>query len=442
MPTNNSVLNARNWSLLLNAIEEQRVVPVIGNALINVIDETGQEYNIIDYLLKKLKNRFSIDIDLTDFSDVEPYIDAYNRKAAYGNIGDTTDIYYEIYDLLSEVKTSIPPILKQVIDACRFPMILTTSFANDLWKVFNTSRDHELVYMKQMSSDIRDMYIPSAETRFIYHLFGRANMSRKSFVATDEDLLDYMHYWHNGDTRPKNISNYLSDKFLLVLGCSYPDWLFRFFWHSMRNFSIQPKTIEIQGVVSMDHLADDKQLGQFLSRIQASVYDKATDFLYELSERCQSLPVTSTSPQTARPLHPEIFISYASEDLERAKQVYDDFCKVTGNPDCVWFDKPRLEGGDKYEDTIIQAIQECKRFVPIISENTLLPGRRFFKMEWKKAIEENDFRGEEPFIIPIIVDRTDHADNRIPMYFKQLHTLSITDESYATQLKRIVRSYR
>ena len=61
----NETINARNWDLLFDAIEKERVVPIIGNEFYYVEDKDSQTTMSIDkYLLNKLAERFSIIIYL------------------------------------------------------------------------------------------------------------------------------------------------------------------------------------------------------------------------------------------------------------------------------------------------------------------------------------------------------------------------------------------
>lgn len=443
-----TTLNSRNWALLLNAVEEGRVVPILGDALFTINDQ-GRTYSIDDYLIQKLSQRFCTGGEqLQQLSDIIPYIDAYNRQTALSNIGETTDIYYEIYELLSDARVELCPAARQMLDACHFPLVLTTSYVRNIHTQMGIAASNVGVYNKSMAADVNLSSISPSQS-FLYYLFGRLSMSKRSFVATDEDLLDYMHYWHNTETRPVRLTSYLADKFFLVLGCTYPDWLFRFFWHSVKNFAIRPTTMEVQGIVSLEANADDRQLTQFLSRVQTSVCDKAEDFMSELTLRLQqhrsAQPAAASSSQSPTAADatriPEILISYASEDYEAARAIYDEFCRVAG-ADVVWFDKPQLEGGDDYETLIMRRIEECKRFVPIVSAHTLIPGRRFFKKEWSKARDEVGFHGGEAFIVPIIIDDTAHDDERIPSEFRQVHMIDYHSPDFEMSLRRLVRSYR
>ena len=137
----------------------------------------------------------------------------------------------------------------------------------------------------------------------------------------------------------------------------------------------------------------------------------------------------------------DIFISYASEDYDLAGKVAQKFKDYGAT---VWFDKAALNLGEKYEKTIAQNIQECKRFVPILSFTTLKEGRRFFKKEWKLAIEEAEYRLNEPYISPIVVDDMDpFSEHAIPTEFtKYAHIINIHDESFDVQIKKIIRSFR
>ena len=62
-----------------------------------------------------------------------------------------------------------------------------------------------------------------------------------------------------------------------------------------------------------------------------------------------------------------VFLSYASEDLDRVWQVYDGLIKRGLD---VWFDKIDLNGG-KWKKQIRKAIARSRHFVICISEAAL-----------------------------------------------------------------------
>ena len=169
------------------------------------------------------------------------------------------------------------------------------------------------------------------------------------------------------------MGEYLSDKFLLVLGCNYPNWLFRFFWHSIKNFTIVPSTSEMQGVVTVPS-DNDEDLITFLSRVQTSVYSNAEDFINEFISRyslrsCkmeESVELsTNVIEYTDAPC--DIFISYAEEDVQIAMEIAELLRNLGAT---VWFDKSKLTLGDNYEKIIKEMIANCQRFIPILSRRT------------------------------------------------------------------------
>lgn len=437
-------INDRNWELLMSAVEEKRVVPIIGENLIQVVTEEGR-MNIREYLLAKLAPKLGVS-EFQNFSQVEDVIRDNNARTR--NAGDVTDIYYEIYEVLKYAEISVPDFVVKMFSNCDFPLILTTSYANGLDKALQLPSSKICVYNKNMSSDVSKADILS-NTSVLYYLFGKLGITKRSFKVTEDDLLDYLHCWHNNDTRPLNLSEFLSDKFLLVLGCNYPNWLFRFFWHSIRNFTIVPSTPEMQGVVTVA-ANKDEDLMTFLSRVQTSVYRNAEDFITEFITRYSSRHSTDrtssgyaipTIDQGAATSSFDIFISYAEEDFDKAHQVAEHFNRLGAS---VWFDKDRLTIGENYETTIKDMITNCKRFVPILSKTTLIQGRRFFKREWSWAKEESEYRLSEPYISPIVIDDINpFIENAIPSKFtKESHIIRYDDPEFENQVKKLIRSFR
>ena len=135
----------------------------------------------------------------------------------------------------------------------------------------------------------------------------------------------------------------------------------------------------------------------------------------------------------------DVFISYASEDYETASLIADLF-KAKGAS--IWFDNNDLQAGDNYEGLIKTNIQRAKRFVPIISRNTLRNERRFFRKEWSIAIDENDYRLNMDYILPVRIDDCDLTSDLIPELFRDRHFMNYNSPSFEDDVKSIVRTIR
>ncbi len=423
-------INERNWELLLDAINEGKVVPIIGENLISVSTEEGKQ-PIREYVLKKLSEQFYEGNEVLDFSTIEIII-----KNKYGG-----DIYYEIYKLLKKVSISLPDSFVSLFRICHFPLVLTTSYVQGLDQILDIPSTNVKVYNKSSSVDISPDIL--SKSLSLYHLFGKISTVAKSFLVTDDDLLEYLHCWHDTSKRPSKLAEYLSDKFFLILGCNYPNWLFRFFWHSIKNFEISPRS-GMQGVVALEQdNTQDKELIGFLSRIRTVAGENAEEFIKEIIEKRQEQRQLDASI-----LDEEIFISYASEDFAIAEQIYMQLEEL-GGKGTAWFDKKKLRVGEDFDEIIKKRIKQCKRFMPLISKHVLTAEDRYVKKEWDFAckVYEIDRNSAGEYISPIIIDDTnpynDNKENQlIPNEFKQKHAININSSDFEKELKELIRKCR
>lgn len=429
-------ISERNWQLLVSAIEEGRVVPIIGNDMIYVVDG-GKQEKVIDYILEALKAKFEIEDELcNNLTALETAIADYCKET-----GDDTDIYFEINHILKGKEITVPENLKALFSLARFPLTLTTSFVHGLDEALGTDNDKTVVYKHESANDVT----PVAGSMALVHMFGISGVRKRSFMAVEDDLLDYMHSWQNPDTRPVGICSTLANRVLLILGCDYPDWLFRFFWHTIRNFTVRPRTEGMQGVFSANDETENRNdnLRKFLFRIKTSFQKDTDGFLQELNKRIGEsggIKIDNRLEQTDIHQNPDIFISYAKpENREQAMAIADIFRRYGAK---VWVDT-KLEPGDDQNSMFDNMIRKCKRFVPIISEANFKEGRRTFKHEWSIAKDAQSHLLEyEKYIVPIVVDETSRDDSRIPREFSMKNSLRFPNPDFDDQVKSIIRSFR
>lgn len=418
-------LSERGWERLLIEIKDGNVIPVIGSELFS-IEVEDEKIQLDEYILRKMSDAIEV-----EYSDILDYTQLASKKYAVNWDEIDSDPYYHTVQILKEmsnlqVKSS--EALRKLLSIDKFKLVLTTSF--DDW-AYGTMEEkwgkgnvRSLYYKKRsLEQDIDNLSIPT-----IYHMFGKADVVPHSFVLTEDDLLEFLHYWLNDNYRPKRLANTLREKYLLVIGCNYPNWLFRFFIHSMKYSSSSYAKNEF-GMVADSKL--DNELIAFLSRIDAQMHDNAVSFIDELVERWQKY-----SDQGAKK---EIFISYASEDYDVTKEIVNTFEKMGVN---VWFDKKELEPADEYAVKIEKEIRESQAFIPILSKNTLISGRRFFKREWKWGEEEIGWRGLEKFVYPIVIDDVDLSSSMLPNIFRDAQIIDYNNINYENNIKKIVRDIR
>ena len=403
-------LKEREWNKLLNKIETEEVILVLGDEL-SMLNIAGKHTRLKDYLLNQLVDALNDEEsdsskllkkeDIQSFSDISYEL----MKGRWQKI--PSDPYVET----NEVLTHIPPklyeteALKKLLSIDKFKIILTTGYDDIAYSVLKDLYGENTLLRLGYVQKTNGQDIPlRTDKRVLYHLFGKVSSERHSFVLSEDDLLEFIHFWMDPNYRPKELSKKLSNKYLLVVGCNYPNWLFRFFFHSLKYTSEQKSESKDNGLLTDSNL--DPELVSFLRRMETSVHDDAINFIDELYDRWQKkVSYSPATDSTNNPQEPEAFISYASEDYQIVLEIVEIFKELGYNN--IWFDKKNLECGDKYERIIKYKIEKAKVFIPVLSPNTEhSDGGRFFRKEWKwaKDAEDSHFGTEDNFIRPILIN--------------------------------------
>lgn len=133
-----------------------------------------------------------------------------------------------------------------------------------------------------------------------------------------------------------------------------------------------------------------------------------------------------------RPRDYSVFLSYASEDRAAAAVLA---AALRADGVAVWFDQDELQGGDAWDATIRQRINDCTYFVPLISHTTQARAEGYFRREWKFAIERSEGMAEDrAFLIPVNLDAIPEASARVPGRFRELHWITLARGTPGTEL--------
>ena len=119
----------------------------------------------------------------------------------------------------------------------------------------------------------------------------------------------------------------------------------------------------------------------------------------------------------SEPLH-AVFLSYASQDAEAAQKICEAL-RAAGIE--VWFDQSELRGGEAWDRQIRRQIHDCALFIPVISANAHARVEGYFRLEWKLAVDRSHLMApDQTFLLPVVIDDTTQADERIPDRFREL----------------------
>jgi TolB-like protein/Flp pilus assembly protein TadD len=113
-----------------------------------------------------------------------------------------------------------------------------------------------------------------------------------------------------------------------------------------------------------------------------------------------------------------VFLSYASEDAAAAERIATAL-RAAGIE--IWFDQSELRGGEAWDRQIRRQIHECALFIPVISANAHARVEGYFRLEWKLAVDRSHLMApDQTFLLPVVIDDTTQADERIPDRFREL----------------------
>jgi hypothetical protein len=443
------------WEQLLQFIEDGQVVPVVGQDLLTLRLE-GRQLLLYSYLAERLAAKLKVS------GDDLPTRGALNAVACryLAADGDLEYVYSALKTILAGVgELPIPEPLLQLAGITPFRLFVSTTFdpllvrAIDQVRFGGREKTETYAYSPESAGDLQ-CTAQQLERPAVFHLFGKLS-GFPSYAVTEEDVLEFMHSLQSETRRPHKLFDELTKRHLLFIGCSFGDWLARFF------IRIAKRSRMYQAGGKTDYVADSRVredsglvlfLQDFKTRTKVFKEGGASEFVAELAARWNARqPPRSAAAGTANELagpaevkSGAIFLSYASEDLPAAQALRDELERAGVD---VWFDKKALEAGDDFEAKIRSRIESCSLFVPIISRHTLTPLKRFFRLEWDHAEKVAVWvPSSARFILPVAVDDTSPDAEALPGSFRHLHWAHLpggqTTPEFVATVRQLFREYQ
>ncbi len=226
----------------------------------------------------------------------------------------------------------------------------------------------------------------------------------------------------------------LTNKTLLFLGCTHPEWLVRFFLRVLSNKRMQAWESGPGKIIVVNDVSEDrqKQIG-FFQNYKAITYAGNTDeFVNEmvgnfLEEKPEAVPKK------------QIFISYNQGDVpavEKLKTALESLPFVS-----CWYDKERLNSGDLYKNNIIDNIEKADIFLPVISANSLNEDK-YVTYEWAQADTlgiAKKLSGKKFLLMPVRIDGADLNHALVKKYYGNYTIETLPDGEATTKFLNNVK---
>ncbi len=454
-----------NWKAFIYSINNNGVVPVIGNDLSMVrLKKTDP---IATALATALKDSVISDNDFVKIN-LYHYL-AFSLWELLGT-GNHPDSLYRLNkvvldlqkqnvqenDINNAIKNEVSKLTDEQIylDPFRklakipgFDTILTVNLDNFLERAFeveNLQVNGSINYSIPIPALDQDKKIDKAKAR-IFNLMG--NIKGYNYALTEEQSLEYLYMLQNGmDTMAKDLFEAIKDKAILLIGCSFPDWFMRFFIRiiAKERFKNGIKT----KYVACDRTLMDIELSHFLKnnstkiiRIGSSaILEKGEDKVYQnsiefIDEMYEEWIKNSAMTRNQTRFKEKVFLSYSWDDKTIVEKIKSEF---EHNGVSVFFDDDELKTGDRYNQVIKKYIKNCDYFVPIISNNAIGDKNRFvYDKEWKSAIVLDGYK-DESYLRPYIIDDTAPTDDRIPEEIRNINIKKIILDDLAPMVREFI----
>lgn len=445
------------WEDFLPFVEDKRVIPILGPELL-LVDIDGVRKPLYRLVAERLAERLKVNMrDFAEFglNDVVcRFLQARGRRE---------DVYPRIRTVMKEIEVDPPEVFRKLAEIHHFDLFISLSFDSLLVDAINRerfagkTRTEHLAYAPNKVVDLPSDR-EALKNPVVYSLLGKLSVG-PDYVITEEDLLEFLYALQSEARRPHLLFDELQSNHLLFLGCSFPDWLSRFFIRIAKSRQLSQQRGESEFLIG-PKFETESQLVLFLESFSYGTRILSMDplqFIDELHSRWQTRNPQTPGP-TANLLNTEtkeadlpddipsggIFLSYAKEDVAAVSRIHSALEDLGLD---VWFDKNRLEAGDLYDQKIRRNIKACSLFIPVISATTQRRVEGYFRREWKLAEERSwAIADSVPFILPVVIDDTPPYESVVPEAFQKAQWSTFpageTTPEFEMRLVKLVREYR
>lgn len=435
------------WQQFLNEIDNENVIPVIGPDLLvapkpfkEIVgdDEFVRSENFHQQLISYIADKTGVTSHPRTFSQLV-YDENYKNMVR----NNSNQIYFLIYQMLSNIKQideideKPSQLLIDLLGTKKFPFVITTSFTpiveNVMEEIYGKVNVLKFNSNPQESSQekggdikgIQDLKQPT-----VYYMFGKFCNMADRFVVTDSDMMKFCSKWIKGEGVPKNLTDALKKKYLLILGNNYSDWLFRFVWYGLRS-----TTNEMKSDIVVNDRAEDS-FKKFLERLETFFQEDPSKVIKSIKEDMEARSMAGilrTSYDT------DVFISYSRTDKAVAEKLKNKFEEVNLK---VWFDDGSIKKAEDWESAIENGIRNSRLFLPILTKNieqeSIIPHE--YRTEWNIAATLSSKMGGRIFIVPFVEKGFDFYNQltRLPKEFSKKNATWFANETELDEITEVI----
>lgn len=428
-----------DWDKLIRGIRQGQVIPIVGERL-SLADSAGLTRPYVSLLAEQLAADGLLEIDtLPDDPSLAVLTQAFIEQG-----GDLAELYDSLLSASLRIAAAPATPLAQLAEISDFRLFVTLSVDTLLEQALQAAHPADNVtqraYRPREAQDIGPTWPPPQPE--VYHLFGRIS-AMPDYVASQEDLLEFMHALQSDLSRPRELFARLSRCSLLIIGSAFSDWLVLFFLRMSSDERLSSRMSQF--IIIDSELGTTAEMGTFVSHFSKRtrlVAQPADAFVTELHARWLAQRGDTLTAEA------DVFISYASEDRPLAEALRTSLLAYYPRLG-IWLDQQGgLEVGDDYTRKIALQIRQARVFIPLITANSAGGEvKRFYRREWSWAEGRAIELGNLPFILPVCTATTLNDGQRsVPETFSKLHWQTFGDsplgKDFADKVINTIRAHK
>ncbi|WP_197465163.1 toll/interleukin-1 receptor domain-containing protein (plasmid) [Tistrella mobilis] len=453
-------LSEDDWEYLLQDIDDGLVIPVVGPGLLTMTGHDGTSKPLYDMLAPALMTKLGLSAETSSFQTTKDVAAAYILSGGprYKVYGSMRRLLRSEEERVKSEEICFPTALEKLAKIYRFPLYIATTpdhFIEMALEKFRLGfrRDANVkIFHPAESPDMSDLPTQNLSGAWCYKLFGDFDPQRaRDFVASDEDLMEFMVGLIANSDKMRNIINFMRRRSLLFLGMPAYDWTVLFLLRIVRGMRLSVRDESSKGEYISDHnnMIDDNTILFFQKAMKTTriIFGDPVDFVHELHHRWSHTYGAAADQQykhllrdlPASSQYGSVFISYKREDAAIAVTLAHALWQANVR---VWLDTQRLEPGEKFDETIESMIRiYCILFVSLISVETEKCSECYVHKERLWASERQGTLSTR-FYLPFLWGDITADDVKLePENIDKRHYGVINDRDLPSAVSQIVKLY-
>lgn len=371
---------------ILNRVKQRQVVPIIGEDMFVHTTAEGKEESLQEYVVCKFLSMEGV--------LAKPVDDKLKQRAIREGYHGLTLLYnHSVFKDFSQKRTLFDTILEKIVYdeianihlAYEALSLLRAALSHELFPLIITTSPFDIIE-RDLGYDIQDPTLPNRNPKLaknsiyfslgdsnlepikdpcVYHLFGCA-ADRTSVWASDErKMVNFLHELHvTPDRFP--LKQTIADKTLFVMGCSLPNWMFRFLLfplNSERGFWLDDSILPANTDTSQADRLGKTQLDEYLDDLNY-IKGNTEEIIIRLRKALECLPLSNPENVSENTLF-DYFVSHTTDDKDFAQTIVS---KLRNDGCSVWVDYEHEDEliGDDWSK-IKDALERSRHLIPLIT---------------------------------------------------------------------------